>query len=225
MCATVITIAPRVPRLDWTPASRRGRRRSAAAIAAACAFVLAGCGGSGSDPLGNPAQVSNPTGASGQTLSFAYFQRCINPIFLALLQIQLNGTTATNTCAAAGCHATATGAGGAFRVVPAAPLVDLSNAANTADVIRASDMYKNFYSAQSETLVGAPLDSKLVKKPLLLNVLHGGGRVFSDTSDPHVHLMEYWINNPVPNGADEFSTSNYNMFTPADPMNGTCNTQ
>jgi len=219
------TVTNTADRSTSNRASRGGGARIAAAWAAAAVFLFTGCGGSGSDPLGNPAQVSNPSGTSGQTLSFAYFQRCINPIFLAQLQIQLNGTTATNTCAAAGCHATATGAGGAFRVVPTAAVVDLTNQANTAAVIRNSDMYKNFYSAQSEVIVGTPLESKLVKKPLLLNVLHGGGRIFASESDPHVALMEYWITNPVPNGADEFSTSNYNMFTPPDPMNGTCNTQ
>ena len=206
-------------------ASRAGRLGFSWSPLAACVAVLCACGGSGSDPLGNASEIANTSGPAGQTLSYAYFQRCINPIFLAQLQIQLGSTTATNTCAAAGCHAAATGAGGAFRIVPSAQVVDVTNPANTAAVIRTMDMYKNFYSAQSETIVGTPLDSKLIKKPLLLNVLHGGGRIFANTDDPHVQLMEYWINNPVPNGDDEFSTANYTMFTPADPMNGTCNTQ
>ena len=71
--------------------------------------ALAGCGGS--------ANVANPAVTGSQSLSFAYFQRCINPIFQAQLQTSLNGTTQLNTCAAAGCHAAATGAGGALRMV------------------------------------------------------------------------------------------------------------
>ena len=213
-------------------ASPRGRPGRAwarypgiAPLALAALTALAGCGGSG-DPLTNPATVSNPGAGNGQTLSYAYYQHCINPIFLAQLQIQLNGSTVTNTCAGAGCHASATGAGGAFRVVPAAQPLDVLDPANTPAVIRASDMYKNFYSAQSEVLVGSPTTSRLVAKPLLLNVLHGGGRIFSSVDDPHIALMAYWINHPVPLGQDEFSTANYSMFTPpTDPNNGTCNTQ
>src|SRR5438132_1580663 len=84
------------------------------------ALALASCGGS-SNPIDNPTTVVNYPGTlTGQKLSFAYFQKCINPIFLAQLQIQLNGTTSTNTCAGSGCHASDTGTGGAFRVVPAA---------------------------------------------------------------------------------------------------------
>jgi hypothetical protein len=48
--------------------------------------------------------VSNPQSTQGnQHLSFAYFQKCINPIFLTQLQSQ--GSATTNTCAGAGCHA------------------------------------------------------------------------------------------------------------------------
>ena len=77
--------------------------------------TLAACGGS-SNPLGNPPVVSNPESALGnQHLSFAYFQRCINPIFLAQLQAQ--GAATTNTCAGGGCHDTVTGTGGALRLI------------------------------------------------------------------------------------------------------------
>jgi hypothetical protein len=45
--------------------------------------TLAACGGS-SNPLGNPPVVTNSESTLGnQHLSFAYFQKCINPIFLA----------------------------------------------------------------------------------------------------------------------------------------------
>jgi hypothetical protein len=186
--------------------------------------TLGGCGGGTGNPLDNPPQVNNTAGATGQSLSYAYFQRCVFPIFLQPLQINLNGVVSTNTCAGAGCHNNATGTGGAFRVIPTAQAVDVTKPSNTPDVIRASDMYKNFYSAQGEVVIGSPLQSRLVDKPLLLGVLHGGGLVFASEQDPNVKLFEYWISHPTPSGQDEFSTANYSMFTPADPVAGACNT-
>lgn len=188
------------------------------------ALGLVSCGGGGSNPLGNPSLVDNPAGASGQKLSYAYFQKCVNPIFLANLQINQGGIISTNTCAGGGCHNDATGNGGTFRVNPTAPALDVTDPANTPDVIRASDMYKNFYSAQGSTNVGAPPQSRLFVKPLVLNVLHGGGVIFADATDPNAKVIQYWINHPVPLGQDEFSTANYSMFTPANPNTGTCNT-
>jgi hypothetical protein len=186
---------------------------------------LASCGGGGSNPLGNPSNVNNPPGVGGQKLSFAYFQKCINPIFLAQLQINVGGTISTNKCAGSGCHDTTTGTGGAFRVVPSATTLDVTDPANTPDVIRASDMYKNFYSAQGEVVNGSLTQSRLLAKPRLLNVLHGGGLIFPNDQDPNVKLISYWITHPAPLGQDEFSTATYSMFTPADPNTGTCNTQ
>lgn len=202
-------------------------RRSASILGTGLvALALASCGGSSSNPFDNPTTVTNGAGStSGQKLSFAYFQKCINPIFLAALPVQLNGTSSTNTCAGSGCHASATGTGGAFRVVPTAADVDVSDPANTADVIRASDMYKNFYSAQGEVVVGSTSQSRLLTKPQLLGVLHGGGLIFTSATDTNVKLIEYWISHPAPQGQDEFSTATYAMFTPADPQTGTCNTQ
>jgi predicted small lipoprotein YifL len=185
--------------------------------------TLAACGGS-SDPLTNPPAVSNPeTDQGNQHLAFAYFQKCINPIIIS--QLQIPGSATTNTCAGAGCHDTVTGAGGAFRVVPGAQPVDISDPANTPAVIRASDMYKNFYSAQGMVIIGNPAQSRLVLKPLVLNVFHGGGLIFSSENDPNVKLIKYWISHPAPLGQDEFSPATYTMFTPADPKTGTCNTQ
>src|SRR5450631_464937 len=147
--------------------------------------TLVACGGSSSNPFDNPPTISNPQGATGQHLSFAYFQRCVNPIFVARLTIQLNGVTSINTCAGSGCHDTVTGTGGAFRVVPAATTpIDVTVAANTPDVIRASDIYKNFYSAQGEVILGSAAQSRLLAKPLLLGVLHGGGLIFPSQNDP-----------------------------------------
>jgi hypothetical protein len=176
-----------------------------AVLMLAASIGLTGCGGSESNPLDNPGLIGNPDRVTGQRLSFAYFQKCINPIFDTQLQIQFSNTTSTNSCAGSGCHDTTAGTGGAFRVVPAAHPLDLNDAANTSDVIRASDMYKNYYSSQGEVTVGSPTQSRLLAKPLLLNVLHGGGLIFESATDPNAQLIQYWISHPAPLGQDEFS--------------------
>lgn len=187
--------------------------------------ALSACGGGGdggnSNPLGNPASVSNPVITGGQKLSFVYFQKCINPILLAQLPA-LQGGGFTNSCASAGCHDTVTGAGGALRVVPGAQAVDLTDPANTPAVIRNSDMYKNYYSAQGAVVVGSSTQSRLLSKPMLL-VQHGGGQIFASLSDAHAARIAYWINHPMPMGQDEFSAAASTMFTPQDPQTGACN--
>ena len=210
--------------VDWFSMRPRARFAGRAATGfAALVLGLAGCGGG--NPLSNPPEVSNPPGTSGQALSFAYFQRCINPILLAQLQINVNGVVSTNTCAASGCHDNTTGTGGAFRVVGAAATLDVTAAANTPEVIRASDIYKNFYSAQGEVVFGSLTQSRILAKPRLLNVLHGGGLIFENDQNPNVKLIQYWISHPVAQGQDEFSTASYSMFTPPNPNTGVCNTQ
>jgi hypothetical protein len=194
--------------------------RSILAAVSASIIGLTGCGGGGA--IGDPGLVGNPSGASGQRLAFAYFQRCVNPIFVQQLP-NPNGGTA-NTCAAGGCHDSTTGTGGALRIIGAAQTVDLANPGNTPAVIRATDMYKNFISAQGEVVIGSPAQSFLLNKPLVRNVLHGGGQIFANDQDPNVKLVQYWISNPAPQGQDEFSTATYGMFMPADPNLGACKT-
>ena len=201
-----------------------GRRSARGLWPCLLAIALAGCGGGGDNPLDNPADIDNPLEVSGQKLSFAYFQRCINPILLAPLQVNRNGAISTNTCAGSGCHDNTTGTGGALRVVASAEPVDLTNPANTPEVIRASDIYKNFYSAQGSVVIGSATQSRLLAKPLLLNVLHGGGLIFESEQDPNAKLIEYWITHPAPQGRDEFSSASDGLFTPPDPVTGKCNT-
>ncbi|HSB23447.1 MAG TPA: hypothetical protein VLE94_10100 [Burkholderiaceae bacterium] len=203
-------------------------RRSAAAVrgtvaAAAAVLGLASCGGGSSNPLDNPSTLQNPTLAGNQRLRFSYFQTCVFPVFLKQLPIQFaNGTTAVNTCAASGCHDNTNGTGGAFRVIGNAQPIDLSNPANTADIIKASDMYKNFYSAQGEVVFGSPMTSRILAKPMVNGVLHGGGLVFANAQDANARLILYWINNPAPSGQDEFADPAFG-FTPGNPP--TCNSQ
>ena len=196
--------------------------RTLAAFALAAA--LGACGG-GSNPFGNPSSVENPPGVGGQKLSFAYFQRCVYPVFQAQLPIRQGNVSSINTCAGSGCHDNTNGTGGSFRVISNAAVIDIADPANTPDTIRATDMYKNFYSAQGAVVLGSPTESRLLLKPLVQGVLHGGGIVFDSVDDPNAKLIAFWISRPMPAGHDEFSSSANNMFTPADPNTGSCNTQ
>jgi hypothetical protein len=197
-----------------------------AAAAGALFLALASCGGGdGTNPLDNPATVANPTGTTnGQKLSFAYFQRCVMPILRAQLPININGAMSVNSCASGGCHDNTAGTGGALRLVAGAADVNLATAAASADAVRQTDMYRNFYSSQGETLIGAPLASRLLNKPLVRTVLHGGGLVFADENDANARIIRYWITRPMPAGQDEFSAAAANLFTPADVTTGACNT-
>ena len=185
----------------------------------ATAALLSACGGGGA--LDNPAAVLNPPGAGGQKLSFAYFQRCVNPVLNQALRVVINGVASVNTCAASGCHDNASGTGGALRLFGRAPVVDLSLAP---EALRASDMYRNFYSSLGESVAGSPEQSRLINKPLVRGVLHGGGLIFESPDDPAAKLLRYWVSRPMPAGQDEFSVAARTMFTPADPATGACNT-
>lgn len=193
-------------------------KRTFATLIAAAAGFIAACGGGGA--LDNPNSIVNPPGTAGQKLSFAYFQRCINPVLNTPLPVNIGGVITNNTCAAAGCHDNASGTGGALRLFGTAPAVDLSLAP---DAVRASDMYKNFYSSLGESVVGSPEQSRMLNKPLVRGVLHGGGLIFTSPDDPAAKLIRYWINRPMPAGQDEFSPAANTMFTPADPATGACN--
>lgn len=189
--------------------------------------LVASCGGGdGTNPFNNAATVQNPAGTvGGQKLSFAYFQRCVMPILRAQLTVNIAGNTSLNSCSGSGCHDNTNGTGGALRLVPGAALLDLASPANTPAVIRGSEMYRNFYSAQGETLIGAPQSSRLLNKPLVRTVLHGGGLIFASESDPNARIIRYWITRPMPAGEDEFSTAGAALFTPADVNTGACNTE
>lgn len=198
-------------------------QRAAFPALVAIAAALAGCGG-GDNPLGNPATVQNPAGSGGRTLSFVYFQECVNPILLT----PITSSAGTSTCASAGCHSNVSGTGGALRVVQGAS-VPVVVAGALPEALRETDMYKNFYSSQGVTVIGQPASSRLLNKPLVVGVLHGGGLIFDSDQDLFAKRMRYWISRPVPEGdpREEFSeTAAASMFTqtdPANPQTRTCN--
>ena len=188
----------------------------------AAALFIAGCGGSG-NPLDNPQSIDNPEGsAAGQKLSFTYFQYCVDPIFNTDLTINVGGTVSTNKCASSGCHAVS-GTGGSFRLVGGA-LPETGPAVTEADktALRATPMYRNYYSAQGSAVVGSVALSNLLNKPRVFRVLHAGGLIFLDDTDANVKLIAYWISHPMPKSGDEFSNSN-SMFTNGVPRARECN--
>jgi hypothetical protein len=203
----------------------RARRWVASGLGVAALAVFSGCGdGSANNPLDNPPLVDNAPGTSQSRLSFAYYQRCVQPIFTAALTVTVNGVTRTSTCVSSGCHGDTQGRGGALRIAAGAQLIDVTQAANTPAVIRATEMYRNFASAQGVAQVRTASGSLLLVKPLQLGALHDGGTNFVNDQDPLVRRLRYWIETPVPAGQDEFSPAAYAMFTPADPNAGACNT-
>jgi hypothetical protein len=183
-------------------------------LAVVAAAMLAACGG------GNPPDVVNTPGGGGQNLSFVYFQKCVNPVLIAQLTLPSGGT---GSCAASGCHDNVNGTGGAFRMRESATAVDL--ATTSVDAARQTEMYRNFYSAQGSAVIGSPAASKMLNKPLVKGVLHGGGQIFANADTPEAKRIALWISRPMPLGQDEFSNAAASMFTPADPATGTCNTQ
>jgi hypothetical protein len=185
----------------------------------AALISLASCGGgSGNGVLDNNATINNPPLNGGQWLSFAYFQRCVNPVLNA--RIANAGSSTTSTCSSGGCHDNVTGAGGALRLVGAAPVVSL---VQSMDALRSSEIYKNYFSSLGLSRLGAPEQSAMLNKPLVRGVLHGGGVIFSNTNDAGAKTIAYWINRPMPPGQDEFSSAANTMFTPPDPSTGACN--
>lgn len=185
-----------------TTAVRRRTRVLGGLSAALVLLAVAGCGGG--SPLTNPPDVTNEQVSGSETLSFDYFQQCINPIFEEALPIP--GSGLTNTCAASGCHNTANSSGGALRLITGAAQV--ASFADPATIRTTENMYKNFISAKGVTVIGNPGESRLINKPRPVGAMfHGGGTIFDSATDPHLELFRYWISHPVPEGQDEFSTA------------------
>jgi hypothetical protein len=169
------------------------------------AATLVACGGGG-NPLDNAETVSNPATTGGRKLSFLYYQYCVNPIFDLALPVQIGGATTINTCGSSGCHDNTNGTGGAFRVIQnATPFTYPPSGSPSPETVRATDIYRNFYSAQGEVIIGSPEQSRLLNKPLVRNMLHGGGLIFASDLDPNVQRIRFWLERPMPEGQDEFS--------------------
>jgi predicted CxxxxCH...CXXCH cytochrome family protein len=141
-------------------------------------------GGCGDTLLPGSPVTPAPVQASGSSLCFPDYQKCVSPIFDATLQ----GESGVVTCSAAGCHSQATGSGGAFKIYPNAQ----------AD---SAEMQSNFFSAQSFADLDDPADSKLLLKPSVMGrsqgVGHAGGNIFPSPSDACYIAIKTWISNRV----------------------------
>lgn len=195
------------------------RRLAALALAAA---ALAACGGGGDNPLGNPPDIDNGPDDRRGSLSFVYYQRCVEPVLQAILDVNIGGEVSRNSCAGSGCHDDRSGTGGALRLVRDAEPVSLDEVQSAPDAVRDTAIYRNFYSSQGEAIAGNPGGSRLLNKPLVRGVLHGGGLIFTTEDDSNVRRIRYWINNPMTEAQDEFGDAS-SMFTPPDPATGSCN--
>lgn len=191
-----------------------------AAVALACTLAaLTGCGGGG-NPLDNADTLENPTNTGGRRLSFLYFQYCVAPVFNAALESHITNeatgvvTTTINTCSSSGCHAPGS-TGGSLTLVPNAPVraYPATGPLPQADIDALRNpsspeaIYRNFISAQAAVVIGSPTQSALLNKPLVRNVLHGGGVVFETPTDANARIFQYWLQRPMPEGQDEFSRS------------------
>lgn len=144
-------------------------------------------------PLAACEQVAQTQGASGKTLCFDYYQRCVNPVFDDTLMY--GGISASN-CSASGCHQAGIGPGGRFKVNPGLSAQPLT----TPTQDRATQMYDNFRSAKDSTNLNDPRQSSLIKKPLI-EVAHGGGQIFIDPAALGVREFLFWVSRNVD---DEF---------------------
>lgn len=151
-----------------------------------CAFgAVSACG-----------NVEQAPGASGKTLCFDYYQRCVNPV---MDDVQAYGAvpTATSNCSASGCHQAGVGPGGALKIHPGLTAMALT----TPELDRTTQMYANFLSAKGSSNLVSPRQSFLIKKPLV-EVFHGGATIFPDASVRGIREFEFWISQNVD---DEFS--------------------
>jgi hypothetical protein len=77
-------------------------------------------------------------------------------------------------------------------------------------------MYANFLSAKGSANVNDPRQSFLIKKPLV-EVFHGGARIFADDTARGISEMQHWISQAVD---DEFSAQCASLFVA--PPSTTC---
>lgn len=180
-------------------------------MSALCTLLaLSGCG-----------KVEQAQVASGDPLCFDYFQRCVNPVFD---NASSYGGISGNTCSTGGCHGlsySGTGSlvlppGGSLQVFPAQTVVVLSNppTATELQAAKISLMYsRNFAAARLSANPSNARQSNLIKKPLL-EVSHGGNRIFPDDTVRGIQEFNWWISHPV---KDEFSYTECAVLYPTLP--------
>ena len=165
--------------------------RTLAVVSAIGALIsLNGCG-----------PVENSPGSPEGTLCFDYFQRCVYPLALE--------AASPFACSAAGCHKEPGNSGGALRITPGQAPVDLNIL--TAAEVRLTAIHSTFLSVKGVANINSPRLSDLLRKPLV-EVSHGGGRIFVSDQDSAARQLLFWVTNPAPVGGDEFSAQCANLF-------------
>ncbi|MFQ6023614.1 MAG: hypothetical protein ACE5NW_12925 [Acidiferrobacterales bacterium] len=134
---------------------------------------------------------------TGDTLCFAYFSQCVNPIFDKVI----TGPLSCSGNGGAACHNVAGGIGGTFKIHAFAQT-------NT------TQMEGNFFSAKAFANLGNPAQSLLLRKPLANSgVNHGGGNIFPNTSDTDYVTILSWISLPVQDPTPVDANDNPNCAT------------
>lgn len=151
------------------------------------ALQLTGCGAQ----VGSGAPANN-----GQTLCLNDYIACINPIYNASMQ---NRTGQLIQCASGGCHEVGAGFAGSLKIYP-------NISSGTVDPTELANLQLNFLSSLANADLTAPVDSKLLVKPLAgntgVNGSHTGGDVFPDSADPCYVAIINWITNSVSSQTD-----------------------
>lgn len=152
--------------------ARRLCARGLALLGAGLLLALGGCADEVSvEPL------------SGETLCFADYQQCVDPI----LHASINGSGGPVSCSASGCHDVAAGSGGGFKV--------FVNPANE------TELMANFFAAKAFANLAVPTDSKLLLEPLsgisAISGTHTGGDIFPGTGDACYAAILDWASRSV----------------------------
>ena len=161
------------------------RVRSACKVLPLLLVLAAGGCGQDVSPTAAPLQ------ATGTTLCFADYQKCINPIFNNTIQGQNGAVSCTQ---GSGCHLAPNGSGGQFQIDPAAQN-------------DTPEMQNNFNTALKFVNLNDPPASLLLEKPTATGrtagVGHSGGNIFPNDADACHVAIETWISNQVddPNAA------------------------
>ncbi len=123
-----------------------------------------------------------PQQEQGLALCKSDYQRCIDPIFHT--DINNNGLS----CSASGCHNSATGSGGGFKVF-------------VSPALNSTQMEQNFITAKAFANLDQPVNSKLLLEPLqgisAISGTHTGGDIFSNKNDLCYQAVLGWISNRV----------------------------
>lgn len=133
--------------------------------------------------LGGCAEDVTVESVEGETLCYADYRQCVDPIF----HVAINGSSGPVTCSASGCHDVNAGSGGGFKVF-----------ANPSDDV---ELTANFFAAKAFANLAAPGDSKLLLEPLsgisAISGTHTGGDIFPSTGDACYTAIRDWIDNTV----------------------------